>query len=395
MSLNFQKSTWQQVRLGDVARHITDRVNVDTSGLTRFLAGGHIPSGSLHIHDWGDIGRDPMGPMFYKRFAPGHVLYVSRRTYLRKVAVPDFTGITGEKTFVLETSNPSILLQEFLPFVLSAERFHEYAILNSRGSVNPYLNWSELAAYEFQLPPLGDQQRIANLLWTGEHHMRSLRHAVHVTGMALGAWLEKLVPSIEPWVGLDELITEPVRNGISLRSNSEEHGIPTLSISAIRDGAVVPEGSIKYVNTSASSVDRFVIQPGDFFVVRGNGNRELVAKGGLVSGEENLPEGAFYPDLLMRVRFDSEMILPAFGALMWNSRVVHASLVAKAKSTNGTWKVNGKDLASHRIPVPSVSEQQKILGQARTYALAKNHLTHEMRRLEEIRQSILTAMWGT
>ncbi|MET9704645.1 restriction endonuclease subunit S [Streptomyces griseus] len=170
MSLSLDKTTWKRVTLKEVVRHVTDRVDAETSGLERFLAGEHIPSGSLSITDWGVIGRDPIGPMFYKRFKPGHVLYVSRRTYLRKVTVPKFEGITGEKTFVLETVDENSLLQEFLPFVLSAESFHAYAIAHSRGSVNPYLNWGELAAYEFDLPPLDEQQRLADLLWALERH---------------------------------------------------------------------------------------------------------------------------------------------------------------------------------------------------------------------------------
>jgi type I restriction enzyme, S subunit len=175
MNLNLDRSAWKRVVVRDVMRHITDRVDAETSGLERFLAGEHIPGGSLAITDWGVIGRDPIGPMFYKRFEPGQVLYVSRRTYLRKVAVPEFEGITGEKTFVLETVDPAVLLQEFLPFVMSAERFHSYAIANSRGSVNPYLNWGELAAYEFNLPPIDVQKRVAELLWVTEGHRRALR----------------------------------------------------------------------------------------------------------------------------------------------------------------------------------------------------------------------------
>lgn len=174
MSLDLDKSTWKRVTLGEVARHITDRVDPETSGLERFLAGEHIPSQDLHIRRWGIIGEDPIGPMFYKRFRPGHVLYVSRRSYLRKTAVPDFPGITGEKTFVLESKDEDILLQSLLPFILSAERFHQYAIKNSRGSVNPYLNWKDLSKYEFDLPTRDEQKRLANLLWTVERHRDSL-----------------------------------------------------------------------------------------------------------------------------------------------------------------------------------------------------------------------------
>jgi type I restriction enzyme, S subunit len=83
MSLHLLQAGWKRVTLGEVVCHVTDRVDAETSGLERFLAGEHIPSESLAITDWGVIGRDPIGPMFYKRFQPGHVLYVSRRTYLR------------------------------------------------------------------------------------------------------------------------------------------------------------------------------------------------------------------------------------------------------------------------------------------------------------------------
>lgn len=168
MNLDLDRSAWKRVALGDVARHVTDRVDAETSGLERFLAGEHIPSNDLAITQWGVIGRDPVGPMFYKRFRPGHVLYVSRRSYLRKTAVPDFEGVTGEKTFVLESRDEAVLLQRFLPFVLSAEAFHSYAVANSRGSVNPYINWTELANYEFDLPSLDEQQRLADLLWAVE-----------------------------------------------------------------------------------------------------------------------------------------------------------------------------------------------------------------------------------
>lgn len=42
MSLNLDKSSWKRVAFRDVVRHITDRVDAETSGLERFLAGEHI-----------------------------------------------------------------------------------------------------------------------------------------------------------------------------------------------------------------------------------------------------------------------------------------------------------------------------------------------------------------
>jgi hypothetical protein len=45
----------------------------------------------------------------------------ARRTYLRKVAVADFAGVTANTTFVLEPKDPSVLLPELLHFSGSAK----------------------------------------------------------------------------------------------------------------------------------------------------------------------------------------------------------------------------------------------------------------------------------
>ena len=95
-----------------------------------------MDSNDLRIRRWGVVGDGYLGPAF-TRFKPGQVLYGSRRTYLRKeYAVAEFEGVCANTTFVLE---PSVndLLPEFLPFVMSADAFHNHSITQSKGSVNP------------------------------------------------------------------------------------------------------------------------------------------------------------------------------------------------------------------------------------------------------------------
>lgn len=36
---------------------------------------------------------------------------------------------------------------------------------NKSGSVNFFINWSTLAKYEFELPPVSEQKKLADLLW--------------------------------------------------------------------------------------------------------------------------------------------------------------------------------------------------------------------------------------
>lgn len=175
MNLNLDKSTWKRVALGDVAVTSKERVDPNAGSVDRYVAGEHMDSDDLKIHRWGDPTEMDLGPAFHRRFRPGQVLYGSRRTYLRKVAVAEFEGVCANTTFVIHTRDEEVLVQEYLPFVLSSEQFHAVAITESKGSVNPYVNWSDIARYEFSLPPLDEQKRIADLLWAAESHRRSLR----------------------------------------------------------------------------------------------------------------------------------------------------------------------------------------------------------------------------
>lgn len=160
--------TYPLVKFGDVVRQAKDKVDPQTADLERYVAGEHMETDNLHIRSWGEIGNNYLGPAFHMHFRPGQVLYGSRRTYLRKVAVAEFEGVCANTTYVLEPQDPDVLLPEFLPFVMSTERFHDHSIQQSKGSVNPYINFSDIAWYEFPLPPLDKQRRIAALLWAAD-----------------------------------------------------------------------------------------------------------------------------------------------------------------------------------------------------------------------------------
>lgn len=172
---------WTRAAFGDVVRKVADRVDPGESGLTRYVAGEHMDTDELRIRRWGTIGDGYLGPAFHMRFKAGQVLYGSRRTYLRKVAVADFEGITANTTFVLQPKDPNILLPELLPFIMQTESFHEHSIKQSKGSVNPYINFSDLAWYKFALPPLEEQRRIAGALGALDEWYQSVRALVRST----------------------------------------------------------------------------------------------------------------------------------------------------------------------------------------------------------------------
>jgi type I restriction enzyme S subunit len=62
-------------------------------------------------------------------------------------------------------ANEKRIEKRLLPFIMMSEGFTENSVKNSKGSVNPYINWKDIANYEFLLPPKDQQAKLAELLW--------------------------------------------------------------------------------------------------------------------------------------------------------------------------------------------------------------------------------------
>lgn len=162
--LQLDRSKWKLVKFGDVAIQQKGNVDRENTELTKYIKGEHMGSEDLHIREWGELTDEYLGPAFIRKFEKGDVLYGSRRTYLRKVAIAAFNGITSNTTFVIK-ANENKIDKRLLPFIMMSEGFTENSIKNSKGSVNPYINWKDIAKYELLLPPKDQQAKLAELLW--------------------------------------------------------------------------------------------------------------------------------------------------------------------------------------------------------------------------------------
>ena len=118
----------------------------------------HITPSELNLTSW-DIDSDNT---FAKAFHKGQMLFGRRRAYLKKAAVAPFDGICSGDITVIEASNGK-LLPELLPFIIQNDAFFDYAVGKSAGSLSPRAKWEHLQNFEFNLPPLGEQHRLANL----------------------------------------------------------------------------------------------------------------------------------------------------------------------------------------------------------------------------------------
>ena len=149
-----------KVLLGDVAEEVRENYN-ETDGNPAVVGLEHLIPGEIRLKEWSE----DTNTTFTKAFHKGQVLFGRRRAYLKKAAVAPVDGICSGDITVISAKQDKIL-PELLPFVIQNDDFFDFAVGKSAGSLSPRVKWSRLKEYEFTLPSLPQQRKLAKLLWS-------------------------------------------------------------------------------------------------------------------------------------------------------------------------------------------------------------------------------------
>lgn len=262
----------------------------------------------------------------------------------------------------------------FLRFVLEGLADAVLREARGAGSTFPNITSERLAKQEIPVPPLDEQRRIAAVLSAIDAAVVTTENCLARTSAVCRAIADEFIASeSHEWLPLEEVLADGPTNGRSPPARTAPPGVPTFSIAAVRNGTVSIRDHLKFADVPPESVAGATVQLGDVLVVRGNANPTLIGACGMV--REEPPPGCIYPDILMRVRPDPDRLDAEFLVAAWNSSLVHQDLLARAKTTNGTFKVNGRDVATTRIPVPALADQRRIAALIRaTHTRAESEL---------------------
>src|SRR5262249_35796270 len=127
---------------------------------------------------------------------------------------------------------------------------------------------------------------------------------------------------------------------------------------------------------------------GDFYVLRGNGNRDYVAAGGYLADEPEVP--TIFSDKLIRLRFDESMLVERFMPYMWQNKAFLHRLQSKAVSGSGLWMMGKRDIRREFIAYPpDKGEQKQIVGLIEAAIESISACEAEVAALEKLKQSLL------
>ncbi len=350
----FNRKNWSRVRFDDVVENLNETCDPAEAGLERVIAMEHLEPGLLHIRAWGNVAD---GTTFTRRCRPGQVLFGKRRAYQRKVAVAEFDAVVSGDIYVLAPKGER-LLPELLPFLCLSERFFQHAVGTSAGSLSPRTNWSSLASFEFDLPPLDQQRRIAEILWAVDEVELKRLSATAAANAYLSATVEaELGKMFEgPCLKLFELWPESPDSGCSAPPTTNETGHFVLSLTALSEHGYL-SGNLKPVEPSSAMLAAR-LSKGDFLISRSN-TAELVGLVGIFDEER---DDVSFPDTMMRLHVDEKRVLKQFLEVVLSSNRGRRHMMRSGAGTsNSMKKINRQTLGQCLVPIPPVSKQEKLL----------------------------------
>lgn len=375
------RSGWVRVRFGDVVENCSDTGKGGGLAPLRYIGLEHIEPGSLHVNKFGDTSD---GTTFTKTCRPGQVLFGKRRAYQRKVAVASFDALVSGDIYVLEPKTPT-LLPQLLPFICMSERFFEHAVGTSAGSLSPRTNWSSLASYEFDLPPLDQQSRIAQIAWDLDRFAELASQISLKLKRLADAKIQEVIDAnygtqkMKRLCDLAEISGgKRITAGETFSEIKTNH--PYIRVTDFADLSV-KEDDIRYITDAQHElIKAYTVSTDDLAI----SNAGTIGKVVLIPESLN---GANLTENALRIRCGA-LVRPRY-ILRFLSSHTGQRLVTRCTVTTAQPKLGLGSLSKIEIPVPSLEAQDSLLQALGLIEDARDTVNKIKKHLQEAQKTLL------
>ena len=385
----FDRSSWKRVRLGDVTTEYAERVdNPSESGFERYIGSDCIDKHDFRVRRW-DPAESVNSSM--KAFRVGDYLLVRRSLYgsdfRERAPRAHFDGICSADILTIR-ENPDHIADGFLIAILYSKGLWEFVVQHAKGSLTRRIKWRELASFEFDLPPLDQQRRIAEILWAMDEVDENLETTSQHCDAAVKASREAIAQCGAPTQRIVELTTLVTKGESPGWQGFEYQNEGPLFITSenVLFGSYSPEPRKHIPLAFHQKVRRSAMQAGDvlFNLVGASIGRGCVLPD--VKSEANTNQAVAV------IRVDREQVLPEYVlGYMLSPSGLKSILGTSVNTARANLSLEG--MRSTRVPVEPLEVQR---ARVRTIENAEGfaRLISQLReRLGAVKSSILNQVF--
>jgi len=122
-------------------------------------------------------------------FEEGQILFGKLRPYLKKFWKAEFEGVCSSEIWVMSGKK---VKNDFLFYLVQTEKFNQIANVSS-GSKMPRADWNYMSEIPFDIPPLKEQEKIAEILTTWDESITKQTELLREKELQKKALMQKLL----------------------------------------------------------------------------------------------------------------------------------------------------------------------------------------------------------
>lgn len=365
-----------KVKLGEVAREykstVKEAADLPNVGLE------HLIPREIELTQWSEDSDNT----FTKGFKKGQMLFGRRRAYLKKAAVAPFDGICSGDITVIEAI-PEKILPELLPFVIQNDRLFDYAVEKSAGSLSPRVKWEHLKNYEYELPEIGQQKELVDLLWAMTRAKKAYQNLLRQTDELVKSQFIEMFGSIkEPkcrYVPLKSL-TDVCSGGTPDRKNAEywsDGNIPWVKTTELQNNTIY--STEEYITDKGLSESAAKIVPAETILIAMYGQGKTRGMTAFLGIEActNQACACILPTEAVRMKF------------LWHYFICqYEDLRNLAKGSNQA-NLNAGMIKDYLVPLPGIEAQKQFEQLVEQSDKSKFELTQAIARIDDMIKALM------
>ncbi len=325
-------------------------------------------------------------------------LLPARSVLLTSRATIGFTAIntvpvTTNQGFASFVCGPDIY-PEFLAYWLewSRDRLIELA----SGATFKEINKSTLKRLPIPLPPLGEQRRIVGLLdRAAEIRRRADAARAKARAIIPALFLDTFGdpatnPKGWPVMTLGDTIISGPQNGLYKPATDYGSGVRILRIDSFDDGTIANQGALKRLRLDQETTDKFELSEGDIVVNRVNSPPQL-GKSVLIP---RLEEPVVFESNMMRMRVNSDLLLPPVLGVMLQLNSVRQALIKNAKHAINQSSINQGDVTGITVVAPPIQLQSVFAEHIQRIDAVARHLDAAAAKAEAMAAGLSAEVFG-
>ena len=276
---------------------------------------------------------------------------------------------------------------------MQADRFVQHSIKHSKGSTNPYVLFSDLADYEFELPDMTKQKELAEILWAMDATKRAYQKLLAATDELVKAqFVERFERDNIPlgWnkLTLGQLCSVFVDGDWIESKDQAENGIRLIQTGNVGNGIYLDKGErARYIdNDTFVRLNCTEVLPNDVLISR---LPDPIGRACIVPN--GLGKTITAVDCSI-VRFGGN-VLPEF-FIAYTMTPAYARQIELFITGSTRKRISRKNLGQVIVPVPPIKLQEQFAAFVRQSDKAKSELERTLSKLTTTYKQIIAENLG-